>query len=116
MTFRIASAAMAVLFAVAIAVQYNDPDPLPWMLAYALPCAFAAAASRGRRWPRLSAALAALYFLAFLGFVPALLRAREQAFSHWHMLSSADEEAREGGGVALAALWLGVLAFRHRAR
>ena len=31
---RVAFAAFAVLFALSVAVQYNDPDPLPWMALY----------------------------------------------------------------------------------
>jgi hypothetical protein len=32
--FRYASWAMAALFAICVALQYNDPDPIRWMLIY----------------------------------------------------------------------------------
>ncbi len=34
MIFRIVNGVMALLFAVAVAVQYNDPDPIRWMAIY----------------------------------------------------------------------------------
>ncbi len=116
MAFRIASAAMAAVFALAIAVQYNDPDPLVWMLAYAIPCALSVAAAAQRDWPAAAGALCAAYALAALLSLPSLLAARAQAFTHWHMLSAEDESAREAAGLGLCALWLGVLGLRGRAR
>ena len=104
------------MFALAVAVQVNDPDPIVWMLAYAIPCGFAVAAAAQRFWPRAAGALAAAYALALAQYLPVLLRARAEAFTHWHMLAAEDEEAREGVGLALCALWLGALALRGRAR
>ena len=48
MTFRIASASFALLFAFGAVVQWNDPDPLRWMAAYAAVALLSAAAAWGR--------------------------------------------------------------------
>ena len=54
---RIANGVMAVLFAFAAAVQYNDPDPLRWMAMYGLAMLACGLALAGRL-PRLLPALA----------------------------------------------------------
>jgi hypothetical protein len=112
MAFRIGCAAMALLFAVAIAVQRNDPDPLTWMAAYAIPCGFSLAACAGRRSPQACAVLGAAYLVSAAAYLPPFASARGAAFTHWHMQSASDEEAREGAGLALSAAWLAVLARR----
>ena len=49
MTFsRWASAAMALLFSSAAVVQWNDPDPLPWIVAYCATAYLAARRALGR--------------------------------------------------------------------
>ena len=42
MVFRVVSVLMTVLLAVAVAVQYNDPDPIRWMAIYGAACALSA--------------------------------------------------------------------------
>ena len=39
MLFRTFNGAMAALFAFALAVQYNDTDPVRWMITYGAACA-----------------------------------------------------------------------------
>ena len=46
--FRLLNGLMAVLFAVAVVVQFNDPDPLRWMAVYGAALAVSTlAAARG---------------------------------------------------------------------
>lgn len=116
--FRAAAALMALLFAVAVAVQWNDPDPAYWMAVYGVSLLLSVRAALGRLplWPNL-AALAVFLVLAARA-LPDLLGARTEAFTHWHMLSSEDEVAREAGGLLLCALWSTVqsaVALRQRA-
>jgi hypothetical protein len=66
-----------------------------------------------------NAAAFAVFLALALRSLPDLLGARQEAFTHWHMLSELDEAAREAGGLSLCALWSAVqtaLAWRFRAR
>jgi hypothetical protein len=105
---------MALLFALAIAVQYNDPDPVYWMALYtpAALLSWMAVAGRFRRGP--SALAAAVYLVLALWWAPALLQATPESFNAWRMHGPVDEEVREASGIALCALWTGVLAWRAR--
>ncbi len=96
---------MAALFALSVAVQYNDPDPLYWMAIYGLALALALSAALGRApFVPNAAALGIFAVLAALA-LPDLLAAREAAFTHWHMLAAQDEVAREAGGLLICAVW-----------
>ena len=109
--FRAAAAGMAALFAVSVAVPYNDPDPLYWMGVYGIAFALATAAALGRipLWTN-ATALALFTMLAAIAF-PDLLAAREAAFTHWHMLAAQDEVAREAGGLLICAVWSAIQTF-----
>lgn len=105
---------MTALFALAIAVQYNDPDPLYWMTLY-LPAALLSALAFLRRFrPGPTYLGAAVYLALALYYAPAFREARPESFDAWSMGTLADEEVREAGGVALCALWVGALAWRAR--
>lgn len=108
---------MAALFALAVAVQWNDPDPAYWMAIYGVALLLSLRAALGRI--PFGPSLAALIVFTALAAraLPDLLAARQEAFTHWHMLASEDEVAREAGGLLLCALWSAVLtAFGARAR
>jgi hypothetical protein len=49
LTRRLAAAAFAALFAWSAWIQWNDPDPLRWMLLYGTACALCAWLALGRR-------------------------------------------------------------------
>ena len=111
---RLLDAAMTLLFVFSIAVQYNDPDPLFWMVLYT-PAALLSGLAFARRFRLEVTALSfAVYLLLALYFSPAFLQARVSSFTSWHMGTLADEEVREASGVALCALWTGVLVWRAR--
>lgn len=114
--FRLLAALMCALFALAVAVQHNDPDPWLWMPIYALAAALAGLGAAGRLplWP--NAAALALFLGLFALWAPDLVGARREAFESWHMQSTGDEEAREAGGLALCALWSAVQTLRARNR
>ena len=102
---RIAAGIAFGVFALSIAVQWNDPDPWPWVLGYGLPAALAAAVLAGRRDVRLSGGLALLYTLVFVYWSPALAGLDRDAVSQIGMKSLQAEEAREAGGLAICWAW-----------
>ena len=108
------SGLFAAVFLLAVAVQWNDPDPLVWMLGYGLAAALSLAACFGR-FPVLPNALAAagfaLWFLALAGTLPG---APPEAFTSFRMQQAAHEEPREAVGLLLCAVWTGLLALHGR--
>jgi hypothetical protein len=96
---KVASAAMACLFVICIALQYNDPDPLVWMALYLVPLVLSLRALRGRAnfWPNLLLGVA--YSLSALRWAP--------AYAPGYL---DNEEAREAGGLLLSGLWMAFLA------
>jgi hypothetical protein len=114
--YRVANAGWCVLLLYCVAVQYNDPDPLRWMLAYgigAVVCGIAA--YRGEvpvrpvvAWGVLSLVLAGLDFAYGVGQVDPM-----GGFPDWGPLR--DEVIREALGLSLMAGWMIALAiWTHR--
>lgn len=109
---------MTVMFALCVAVQYNDPDALLWMLIYAYAVVVTAMAVANR-----------YTFLAVIGFVglfagfaylsPGLLEIDNptELVTDIRMDSPGVEVAREAAGLLISSLWLLVLSvvwFRRR--
>ena len=98
-------------------VQYNDPDPLRWMILYgaATSCCFLYAM---RKLPLyLPAATAVVAFLWILLLLPAVWGKSipwNEVYSLIHMFSPGVEEVREIGGLAIVAGWMSVLAIQTR--
>jgi hypothetical protein len=112
--FRIVSAIMTALFLVAVAVQYNDPDPVPWMAIYGSALVLSAWVVVRGRAPLLPAVVVALVSLVYgLAVGAALPRqvALSEMFQAWEMKSPAIEEAREAVGLLIVAVWTCVLSF-----
>jgi hypothetical protein len=101
---------MAVLFGIAAALQYNDPDPLRWMAIYGaagLACLFAG------RLPRAAPAIIGLAAVAWAATLAPGVVGRVsvgELFESYAMKSAPVEEAREMGGLLLVAAWMAVLA------
>jgi hypothetical protein len=109
--FRVVNGFMAALFAFGVVVQYNDPDPLPWMLIYlaaALICIGALARGRVPAWSALGVGLIALLWGLILSRGPSL-NEYSHMFDYWEMKSPAAEEAREASGLLIIAAWMAVL-------
>jgi Zn-dependent protease with chaperone function len=104
---------MAAVFLFAVAVQYNDPDGLAWMIAYGLVVAVTLASIAGKKPWRLALLLGAALLLWGVLLSPAMGKASLGSFTHWSMHGN-DEVVREVGGLALAAGWMFVLAFLDR--
>jgi len=112
--FRIINGLMALLFAFAVAVQYNDPDPLRWMAMYGAACAVTVAVVIRGTVPLIApAAVGAValawgvYWAASSGVPPDLYR---RMFDAWEMKNEAVEEAREASGLLIIAVWMAVVA------
>ena len=112
-----AFAALAALYLFSAAVQWNDPDPLPWAATYLAAAALSAATAAGRPPPRALPALLAAGALAAAGWIAAHAAGDlgvPAHFATWQMKGGAAEQAREIGGLALVALGMaGVAAVRR---
>ncbi len=100
---------MAAVFALAVAVQWNDPDPLGWMLIYGAAASVSVCAAAGVSLPRITLALAIAYAIAALYLLPAILSSDLGAYTSFKMRSTDDEVARECVGLILCAVWMAVL-------
>ena len=109
---------MVPLFLLAVAVQWNDPDPVRWMAIYG--AAFGVAlvvALRGRianTMPILIGLVALLWSLTTLTGAPAA--GFRHMFDAWEMRTETVEEAREATGLLIVAAWMLIVAAGQRRR
>ncbi|MGH7710136.1 MAG: transmembrane 220 family protein [Gemmatimonadaceae bacterium] len=116
--WTVADMLFLVLFALSLAVQVNDPDPLRWMAIYgcaAIACVLSLV-GRLHRWLPLVIALVAILWATtllphVLGSVPFL-----EMFAGWEMKDLGVEESREMYGLFIVAGWMLVLAWRSLRR
>lgn len=108
---RVANGLMAALFLIAVAVQYNDPDPLRWMAIYGLAALACLLTLRGRL-PRLAPILIGLAALAWAATIAPGVVGRVSVgdlFESYAMKSEPVEEAREMSGLLIVTVWMAVL-------
>jgi hypothetical protein len=108
---------MAALFAVCLVLQYNDPDPVRWMIVYGTAMGISALLPFDRRVAAFGLAVGAL----------ALVWAAILIYGIWGKVALSDvvekmsekggavEEEREAGGLLIEGIWL-VLASVYRRR
>ncbi len=116
--WRILHLSFAVLLLLAVAVQYNDPDPLRWMAMYGSAAVISAMAAF-RRVPWVWPALVALVALAWAAtLLPAVARNPQGGglFDQWGMANIGIEEGRELYGLAIVAAWMFATAVHERRR
>ena len=113
---RVAAGIFAVVFALGAVVQWNDPDPLLWIVGYATGAILSLAAAFGRPLYRSHLAASIAFGLWFLSLAPSLVGAPSEAFTSFEMTAGSHEEPREAGGLALLSGWNAVLAFSARRR
>lgn len=119
MVWRASNGLMFAVFMVAVVVQYNDPDPLLWMLVYGAAAGVSLATVIGRPLHRLVPAATAAFamtwalvlFPRFFGKV-----SPGDMFAEWKMsvLGGPLEEAREATGLGIVAFWMTVSAVVQR--
>lgn len=113
MILKLFNVVFALAFALATLVQYNDPDPVLWMLTYlaALACCVTFALGKLRPWVAIVVAVVACGWSLML--IPTVVRhppALADVFGDVKMYAPGVEEAREAGGLGLIAAWLFTLA------
>lgn len=114
---RVMNGLMAVLFAFAVVVQFNDPDPGRWVAIYgAATVVCGIAAWRGRVAivaPVAVCAAAGVWGLWTAAGGPGRL-AYVHMFDSWEMKSFGSEEAREASGLLMVAMWMAVVTLTQR--
>jgi uncharacterized membrane protein len=114
---RILDLTMALLFAFAAALQFNDPDPIRWIAMYAAACAVSLAMCFKRSVVPaipLAVLVIAIVWAALIAFGGPAASEYEHMFDAWEMKSPSVEEAREASGLLIVAVWMGVLLIRTR--
>jgi hypothetical protein len=107
------SGLMCLLFAAAVLLQYNDPDPLVWVLMYGAAFALSAMAMARGTAPFVAVVIVGVIALAW-GILLTVRVPGVAAYGHmfdaWEMHSAVTEEARESVGLFIVAGWMGLLA------
>lgn len=98
--FRIVSLIMTVLFVVGVAVQYNDPDGLQWMVVYGFAVVVSVMAIFGR--------YSSLAVVGVVGYLGAFFFLMPSTFDGWYT----NELAREALGMLFCAIWMIVLSVK----
>ena len=109
--FRLIAASMCVLFVLSVAVQYNDPDPVRWMLIYlaaATSCVLAALGRDHRIFPA-AVALVELVWAAMLA--PQVIGSVQpgELLGAWEMKDARVEVGREMYGLLIIAAWMSLI-------
>jgi Transmembrane family 220, helix len=108
---------MAVLCAVAVALQYNDPDPIRWMAIYGA-AAVASAALPSARWAHTLAFVTLVAAALWAGLLVPQIWGKVAFTDLWRKMSEkggAVEVEREFGGLVIVATWmLAALVLRKR--
>jgi hypothetical protein len=111
MLLRLANWVMTACFLFSVAVQYNDPDPIRWMLIYGLAALGCILKLRHRlRW-HFPAVVGATAFVWAVSIAPRVIGKTTfgDMFQSFEMINPIVEEAREMGGLLIVAAWMGVL-------
>jgi hypothetical protein len=105
------------IFLVCAVLQWNDPDPVRWIVVYlaAAFCCFVFAIRRLPVYvPVVTAIVSILWILVLLPFVWGQTIPMDEVFSMIHMYSPGVEELREIGGLLIVTIWMIALAVKTR--
>jgi hypothetical protein len=108
---------MALLFAFAAALQFNDHDPFQWIAIYTAACALSLVMYFRRRVlpaTTLAVLVIALVWAAMIASGGPGVFEYAHMFDAWEMKSPSVEEAREASGLLIVAVWMIVLLIRTR--
>jgi hypothetical protein len=106
--FRLLAYLMAAMFAVFVALQYNDPDPIRWMAIYGAALVLSAVLPSWRA-AVLPGVLVAIVAAVWSGYLAAGVWDKIEPSDLWLKMSEkggAVEEGREAGGLAIVTVWL----------
>ena len=118
MIYRLLNLLFLVLFLLAAAVQYNDPDWYIWMPMYLAPALASFLALRGRLpawWPGLVLVVAAVWAALIGRHVIGKIGFRD-LFQEISMANPSIEYGREFYGLLIVATWMLVLTLASRGR
>src|SRR5436309_8511596 len=117
---RVANVLMTGLFALAVAVQYNDPDPVRWMAIYGAACLVTLMVAIRGRAPLAAPVTVGLVAVAWCVYWASTSRADLGTYGHmfdaWEMKNEPIEEAREASGLLIISVWMAVVALRTRVK
>jgi hypothetical protein len=103
MILKIVYGILAAMFALSVAVQYNDPDPFQWMLLYAIPFVYMLLGAFGR-YNAIAGGFAILYLIGGLYWMPwGNMGPAMDGAMQWKMKSPANELYREALGIFICA-------------
>jgi len=108
---------MALLFAFAAGLQFNDPDPIQWIAIYTAACVVSLVMLFRRRVPPamvIGVLAIAIAWAALIAFSGPGASEYGHMFDAWEMKSPSVEEAREASGLIIVAAWMIVLMIRAR--
>jgi hypothetical protein len=114
---RILDLTMALLFAFAAALQFNDPDPIQWIAIFTAACVLSLVMFVRRRLMMavpLAVFAIAIAWAAVIAFGGPAASEYGHMFDAWEMKSPSVEEAREASGLLIVAVWMIVLIIRAR--
>jgi hypothetical protein len=111
MAYKIVNGLFLLAYLLSAAVQYNDPDALPWALIYLAGAAMCVDQFLHRRFNWLAPALIAVCLCWVLWLLPSIVGqvSLQEIFDSISMKTRAVEEAREIGGLALVLLWAAIV-------
>jgi len=115
---KILNYVMAACFLFSVIVQFNDPDPLLWMLIYGLAGA-ACVLAIGNRGSWIFPAAVGLAAMAWAIRLASNVIGKVtfgELFEAFEMKDERVEVAREFGGLLIIAFWMAVLVFDARRR
>lgn len=103
--FRYLAMIMLPLFILSMAVQYNDPDPIQWMIIYLIPAIYTVLAiRRNNHWTALPLTL--IYLLGTLYWMPGTpIENPANLLTDVKMVNLGVEEWREDGGLLICTGW-----------
>lgn len=115
---RVLNLLLALGFAAAAVVQWNDPDPLRWMALYggaAVACLVWRRVRRGWLVAAVVGAVAAAWSVAIAVGLERLASV-DELFSSMPMKGGPIEESREALGLGIVAAWMAVLVIVEKKR
>ena len=108
---RVANFLMVAAFLFSVVVQYNDPDPIQWMLIYGLAAAACILSLKSRLPWKVPALIGVVALVWAATIAPDVIGKTTFAemFQSFHMINEVVEESREMGGLLIVAFWMAAL-------
>ncbi len=116
--FKVVSWGMAALLLVCVALQYNDPDPIRWMLIYGAGMVASVLLPRDRRaavFALVTGLVAAAWAIYLIQSIWGLIELSDLT-NKMSEKGGAVEVGREAGGLVIEGVWLIVAAAYRRTR